>query len=148
MPAAFGDQVAVDDNERIVYVEPRLLLNSLRLDFETAVAWITDAGGLAVPAHVDREPYGLITQLGFVPLGLDLPLAEADGDRLPAACHDSRLVWSSDSHWPEAVGRRVTLFRMEAPTVAELRLAAAGMGGRALSVQRRTASGNAPRRQP
>jgi len=147
VPEAFGDQVAVDDAEKIVYVEPRLLLNSLRLDFETAVAWITDAGGLAVPAHVDREPYGLITQLGFVPPGLDLPLAEADGDELPAACHDSRLVWSSDSHWPEAVGRRVTHFTMNAPSVAELRLAASGAGGRTLSVERRLSPEAASRRR-
>jgi 3',5'-nucleoside bisphosphate phosphatase len=147
VPDAFGDQVAVDEDEKIVYVEPRLLLNSLRLDIETAVAWITQAGGLAVPAHVDREPYGLIAQLGFVPAGLDFPLAEADGDELPTAFRGSRLVWSSDSHWPEAVGRRVTSFRMEAPTVAELRLAATGTGGRSLSVERRLSPEQASRRR-
>jgi 3',5'-nucleoside bisphosphate phosphatase len=147
-PESFGDQVVVDDEERIVYVEERLLLNSLDLDFESAVAWITTSGGLAVPAHVDREPYGLITQLGFAPEGVELPLAEADGDALPPECGKSKLLWSSDAHWPDAVGRRITVFRIEGPSVAELRLAAAGIGGRSLSVERRAPAAPASPAQP
>lgn len=135
----FGDQIAVDADETIVYTERRLLLNSLRLGFEAAVEWITSDGGLAVPAHVDREPYGLIAQLGLVPEGVDIPLAEADGDALPPECAGSALVWSSDAHWPEAVGRRTTVFHVEEPTVAELRRAARGEGGRWLRVARSSA---------
>lgn len=145
-PEWFGDQVIVDDDERIIDVETRLLLNSLRLDLETAVAWIASAGGLAVPAHVDREPYGLIAQLGFVPEGLRFPLAEADGEKLPPAFSDSALLWSSDAHSPDAIGRRATRFRIEEPTVAELRLAAATVGGRAMAVEKRGA--RRPERAP
>jgi PHP family Zn ribbon phosphoesterase len=137
VPESFGDQVAVDEDERIVYVERRLLLNSLDLELEAAVEWITASGGLAVPAHVDRTPYGLIAQLGFFPEGTDFPLAEADGASLPPACRGSVLVWSSDAHTPSAVGRRVTVYRIESPTLDELRLAAARVGGRSISVERR-----------
>ena len=138
VPELFGDQVVVDDDEQVVAVEERLLVNSLQLDLETAVEWITSAGGLAVPAHVDRQPYGLVAQLGFVPEGLEFPLAEADGDALPPTCRRSKLLWSSDAHTPDAIGRRVTHFRIVRATVAEMRLAAAGVRGRRLSVERRT----------
>jgi PHP family Zn ribbon phosphoesterase len=140
VPESFGDQVAVDEDERIVYVERRLLLNSLDLELEVAAEWVAAAGGLAVPAHIDRTPYGLIAQLGFFPEGTSFPLVEADGASLPPACRGSALVWSSDAHTPSAVGRRVTVFRIESPTLAELRLAAARAGGRAVSVERRTSA--------
>lgn len=137
VPELFGDQVVVDDEEQVVAVEDRLLVNSLQLDLETAVEWITSAGGLAVPAHVDRQPYGLVAQLGFIPEGLEFPLAEADGDTLPPTCRRSKLLWSSDAHTPDAIGRRVTRFRVARTTVTEMRRAAAGVGGRGLSVERR-----------
>ena len=144
VPESFGDQVAVDEDERIVYVERRLLLNSLDLEFEVAAEWIAAAGGLAVPAHIDRTPYGLIAQLGFFPEGMSFPLVEADGASLPSACRGSALLWGSDAHVPSAVGRRVTVFQIESPTVAELRLAAAHVGGRSLSVERRAPAAHGP----
>jgi len=143
VPDVFGDQVAVDEHETIVCTEHRLLLNSLRLGFEAAVAWVTEAGGLAVPAHVDRVPYGLVAQLGMVPEGLDLPLAEADGDVLPPECRKSALMWSSDAHTPDAVGRRYTVFHIAAPTVTELLKAARSEHGRSLHVVRASKSGDA-----
>ncbi len=141
VPEVFGDQIAVDEDETIVHTERRLLLNSLALGFEDAVEWISREGGLAVPAHVDRVPYGLIAQLGIVPEGVGLPLAEADGERLPAACAASTLVWNSDAHRPDAVGRRLTVFRVLAPTIDELRRAARGESGRGLCVLHGTSGG-------
>lgn len=143
VPDVFGDQVAVDDDETIVYCETKLLVNSLRLEFGAAVDRITRAGGLAVPAHVDRAQYGLIPQLGLAPEGVDLPLVEADGDSVPPELAGRSLLWSSDAHTPDAIGRRFTVFHIEAPTTSEIRLAARGERGRTLRVVRPPALGGA-----
>jgi hypothetical protein len=136
-PELFGDQVIVDADETIVAVEPRLLVNALRLSLEEAVARVEAHGGLAVPAHVDRAPYGLIAQLGFFPDGLDFAFVEADGESLPEPRCGSALMWGSDAHAPEAIGSRVTVFRMNAPTIEEMRRAAAGESGRSVTVRQR-----------
>jgi len=134
-PELFGDQVVVDADHTIVRVEPKLLINALRLSLEEAVTRIQTRGGLAVPAHVDRAPYGLLAQLGFLPEGLDFALVEADGEMLPEACRGA-LLWGSDAHALEEIGSRVSVFRMNAVTVEEMRRAAGGDGGRSVTVKR------------
>lgn len=136
-PRSFGDQVVVDADETIVYVEPKLLLSALRLSLEEAAARIAALGGLAVPAHVDRSPYGLVMQLGFVPEGLRFPLVEVDGASRPSECGPGVVLWSSDAHTPEEIGSRVTAFRMNDATVDEMRRAALGLDGRSIAVRRR-----------
>lgn len=132
--ALFGDQVVVDGEERILRFEARLLLNSLDLSIEEAVGCVLSYGGLPVPAHVDRSPYGLIVQLGLRPAALRFPLVEADAAVLPDDFRGSALLWGSDAHRPTEIGKRTTRFVMERVTVEELRLAAAGVGGRSVSV--------------
>jgi hypothetical protein len=131
-PAYFGDQVVVDVEETILGHEPRLLINSLRLGFEEAVALVRAHGGLPVPAHVDRETFSLIGQLGFVPEGLWFEFVETSSGVLPPGFGDATPLCSSDAHDPSQIGRRTTTFRMECGTVEEMRRAARGIGGRSV----------------
>ncbi len=135
-PELFGDQVVVDADETIVHTEARLLLNALGLSLEEVVARGAGRGGLVVPAHVDRTPYGLVTQLGFGPEGLRFPLVEVDGSFRPEECGPGAVLWSSDAHVPEDIGSRVSVFRMKGPTVDEIRRAALGEGGRSIEIRR------------
>jgi hypothetical protein len=68
---------------------------------------------------------------------MEFPLLEADGGLLPDQATGSTLLWGSDAHIPEQVGARVSVFRMNAPTLDEIRRAAAGEGGRSVVVRRR-----------
>lgn len=135
-PESFGDQVVVDADDTIVYTEPKLLLNALALSLEEAVARIGERGGLAVPAHVDRTPYGLVTQLGFGPESLRFPVVEVDGPFRPEECGPGAVLWSSDAHRLKDVGSRVSVFRMNGPVVDEIRGAAVGVGGRSIEIRR------------
>ncbi len=131
-PGHFGDQVVVDADETIVRVEPKLLLNSLSLTLDELVAWVRAWGGLAVPAHADREGFGIIYQLGFIPSELRFPIIELDEDEIPPGCEGYAVLRSSDAHYPEEIGRRSTLLSLERVSVEELRRAAAGEGGRSI----------------
>jgi len=132
-PAYFGDQVCVDIDETILRSEPKLLVNSLDLGFDEAVRLVRSHGGLPVPAHVDRETYGLIAQLGFVPEGLVFDLVEVVSGVLPDGFGSAVAVCSSDAHDPSQIGRRTTVFEMNDCTVDEMVRAARGVGGRSVA---------------
>jgi PHP family Zn ribbon phosphoesterase len=132
-PEHFGDQVVVDIDEEIVGREPKLLVNSLDLGFNEAVSLVRAHGGLPVPAHVSREPFGLIAQLGLPPAGISFDLIETDDGELPEGFGFAAALCSSDAHMPDQIGHRTTTFEMEEVSIEEMILAARGIGGRSVS---------------
>jgi len=132
-PTYFGDQVIADVNETILATEPKLLLNSIDLGFDEAVDLVRAYGGLPVPAHVDRDAFGLMAQLGFVPEGLSFDLVETLTGHLPDGFGDAAAICSSDAHQPSQIGRRTTTFTMKEPTIDEMILAARRIDGRSVT---------------
>jgi len=109
MPEKMGDQVVVNDAGEILGALDRFLTNATDLTLTELVEQTAAAGGLAIPAHVDRPSGGLLERLGFVP-PLPFPTLEVspryDLGRDPlglAGRH--RLVTGSDAHAPEDIGR-------------------------------------------
>lgn len=140
-PTYFGDQVIVDTDETILGVEPKLLLNSLDLGFNDAVALVRAYGGLPVPAHVDRDAFGLIAQLGFVPEGITFDLVESLSGELPDGFGRAAAICSSDAHRPDQIAQRTTVFEMKDVTISEMILAARRIDGRSITctiAERRT----------
>jgi 3',5'-nucleoside bisphosphate phosphatase len=131
------DQVIVDEEDAVVGFSPHFLMGAARLTVHEVVRLVHRGGGLAIASHIDREAFGIISQLGFVPGGLALdalevsPLMEISEAR--AAFPSSAgfpLVRFSDAHRPEEIGRAVTEFILAAPTLDEIRMALKGIGGR------------------
>ena len=111
----FGEQLVVDEKGRVVGGR-RLLLNSLDLSIEEAVAEVVKLGGACIAAHVDRQAFSLLGILGFVPA--ELPLAALEVSRREAAAELYRryggpagypLIFSSDAHYLADVGRNITM---------------------------------------
>lgn len=129
----YGEQVVADARDTVVEYCRKLLWGAVDLPLEALVEVAHSLGGLAMGAHVDREGFGLIGQLGFIPAGLPLDALEVrdpalrriEGTALP-------LYTASDAHRPGEVGTRVTTFTLDAPTLGELGLAFRGEGGRGL----------------
>ncbi len=141
-PDFFGDQVVVDEEENIVRVEEKLLVNSLLLSIDQCVEMIDNYGGISVPAHVDRETYGIISQLGFVPDYLGFKAVEISRAVTPQEALERwpelekyTLVSSSDAHYLEDIGRVVTSFLMDEPSWKEL-VTALETGGERVCVSR------------
>ncbi len=135
-PEVFGDQVLVDEQENIIRVERKLLLNSVELDFQGAFRLVEEYGGIAVPAHIDRDCFSVLSQLGSLPAEVSYTFLEiswnADKEKVLEMLNrrDLPLVRFSDAHYPEEIGRAVTVFHMKEPTVEELVAACRGEGGR------------------
>ncbi|MCI2425462.1 PHP domain-containing protein [Candidatus Acetothermia bacterium] len=132
----FGAQFVVDASGEYIRRNERLLATSTDMSLEMVVAMVQDLGGLALPAHVDRPSFSLLANLGFVPPDLDLPAVEIlcssqeseVRQRFPQI-RGFTMVSSGDAHrLSEMVAR--TIFKIAAPTVAELVLAMRGEDGR------------------
>lgn len=133
-PEYFGDQVVVDGDDNIVRHEQRLLLNALDISVPDLVELVRRHGGLAVPAHVEAPPYGLLVSLGMVP-------AELEGSPLEISCDSPRervlrdfpalrrhpLLRNSDAHLLRDIARAHTVF--SAPSLSLAALLAAAQAG-------------------
>ncbi len=76
----FGRQLLFDENDSLVGEEPLLLLTASSLSFDVLEASIRQLGGLAVPAHIDRESYSILASLGAIPPEYDGKILELSKD--------------------------------------------------------------------
>ena len=124
---AFGLQVVVDEWDEPVAIETSLLIGATSLTLEETVDAIHEFGGLAVAAHIDREGFGLIGQLGFVPPGLDLDALEVSFRASHEEWHTERqdfpVITSSDAHRLDDIGRSSTSFLGSQASFEEIGLA-------------------------
>jgi hypothetical protein len=133
----FGMQVLVNENDEVLGFNKRMLIGTTDLSVNSIVELIHSFDGLAIASHVDREGFGIIGQLGFIP-------SELKFDALEISCNTNLngalvrfgqyrhipWVFSSDAHRLEDIGRNTTGFVMEHATFEELRLALKGIEDR------------------
>jgi 3',5'-nucleoside bisphosphate phosphatase len=128
-PDFFGEQFIVDETGDFIRSEGRLLITSSRLSLDDAFFKVTELGGLAIPAHVDREAFGLFANLGFVPPELPLDALEISRRMTIAAAQQKfpsinkyPLIHSGDVHYlADYFG--ANLFHISTPSIRELRRA-------------------------
>lgn len=119
-PVRFGYQVAVDADERIIYEESRSLFTGISDGIEALEMMVHRLGGLFVPAHIDRQSNGILSQLGFIPRELGYDALELSRRITPDAFIRSHpelrgkgFLLSSDAHRPEDIGSVHSRFQME-----------------------------------
>lgn len=119
-PDHFGYQVAVDENDRIVYEEERSLFMSIEDGIEGVAEQVHRLGGIFVPAHIDRPKNSLIGQLGFIPTELIYEALEISKVTTPGEfikkhpeLEGNRFLQSSDAHYPQDIARAYTRFEMK-----------------------------------
>lgn len=136
---AFGQQVIADEEDGVDGFCERLLIGATALTLEHLVAEARAGKGesLVIAAHVDRASFGIISQLGFIPRGLDLDAVEFTGCLTAAAarerfrdCKNYPLVTGSDAHHPEDIGKRFMLFTAANGSAAEIKKALNNSDGR------------------
>lgn len=133
----FGYQVVVDEHDQVDDMDSRLLIGASTIAAEKVVEYTRGFNGLAVAAHVDRQGFGIFSQLGFIPEGMKLDALEvsrrSDYDAVRAKypqCVDYTLITSSDAHVLKEIGAVATSALMAEPSFDELKKALAGEAGR------------------
>ena len=101
----FGRQQVMNEQDEEIGVEERLLIGALDLPFEACAARIHAAGGLCVPAHINRGSSGVLGALGFLPQGVRYDALEISLSAPPPSVDVTgyRLLHSSDAHHLEQI---------------------------------------------
>jgi len=132
-PEVFGYQPIVDKEGYVLRFEEKLLINSLDLSLEEVIKGVADRDGICIPAHVDREAFSIIGQLGYIPPDLPVAAVEITGDQRDMVPEGYEVVTASDAHFLRAIGTKRTLFLLEAPTLEEIRRGLRREGGRRIT---------------
>ncbi|MCF6335135.1 MAG: hypothetical protein L3J12_05300, partial [Spirochaetales bacterium] len=116
-----------------------LLFGATALGVEAVVDLVHRNNGMVFAAHADREAFSIISQLGYIPQGLELDgielitvPAEISGANGIRSLYGYPYIFSSDAHYAADIGKRVTMFRLGESGVAELLLAMKGESGRSI----------------
>lgn len=126
----FGQQIITDKEGEPCDINNKLLIGATTLSIGEIVDTIHRLNGLAVASHIDREAYGILGQLGFIPQGLQLDALEISSPRFKDIPAGFPVVTSSDAHCLADIGKNVTRFCVEEMTVPEIKRALLNKNGR------------------
>jgi len=135
----FGMQVVANEFDEVEGINRRLLIGSARIDLGEVVDAVHNRNGVAIAAHIDREAFSVLGQLGFIPDDLELDAVEISRrmslkqartvfkqlERFP-------FITSSDAHDIPELGTSPTAFRIAGPELTELKNALMKTGGRGI----------------
>lgn len=101
-PKVLGKQLLFDTDDEIIGEEERLLSFATSLSFEEVIELTWKNGGIAIPAHIDRPSYSVISNLGMLPPNERLTYLEVSkyGDyiKLCNQYNAYHVIQSSDAH--------------------------------------------------
>lgn len=135
----FGVQAIVNEVGEVEGLNNQLLIGATDISIDSLINTIHHLKGLAIPAHIDRESFSVLGQLGFIDDNSGFDALEISGltgikqGRINYAnlCRYSFLT-SSDAHFLKDIGKSTTNILMEEPTFAELKMALAKQNGRCI----------------
>lgn len=102
----YGNQFLMDENDEIIGEEDELLVAPTKLDIYTAVKYIRECGGEAVPAHIDRSSYSVLSNLGFIPEDIDFKTVEITPKGIGEfgqMYNKYNIISNSDAHYLENI---------------------------------------------
>lgn len=108
----YGEQLIVNEDDEEIGRLTKLLTNATSFDIYEIFSLAEKYGGIAVPAHIDKDSYSVLSALGIMPD--DLPLSAVEvrfPERLQGLIDSGRLasprevLHSSDAHIMEDIAK-------------------------------------------
>ena len=107
--AIYGNQYYMDENDEIMGEEENLLVTATDLDIYSVFEIVRSVGGVALPAHIDRSSYSVLSNLGFLPEDLGIKAVEITPRRrqmLEKEYEKYIILSNSDAHYLENIMER------------------------------------------
>lgn len=118
--ALFGEQLILNKKDEVVGEYDFLLINALLLSMEEIHKMVVEMGGIMVPAHIDRNSYSIISNLGFIPsnlairtIELSMRLNEKEKNIWKQNYKGFNIIQSSDAHSLEQILERSSYLKLE-----------------------------------
>ena len=109
-PEIFGEQRIMNSDDEQTGEYPWLLLAPTGISIDDAIPKVLEMGGVAYPAHVDRDSYSTLSVLGAMPYGYPLHFAEISYECDPESLfaqypfmREYTLIHASDAHYPQFI---------------------------------------------
>lgn len=109
----FGEQVVCDGKGERVEKIKNLLSTSIKLSVNDIIKTAFELGGVAIPAHVDKSSYSIISNLGFIPFDLDIKTLEISKNTTKEAqlkkypyLKNYEFIKNSDAHYLVDISER------------------------------------------
>lgn len=116
----FGFQVAVDEDDNVIYEEEKALIAALNVDLEEVAEKVLSMGGIFIPAHIDKTKNSIFSQLGFIPFDLKYNALEISWRTTQEKFNanypklaEKTFIRNSDAHYVEDIGKVFSEFQME-----------------------------------
>jgi 3',5'-nucleoside bisphosphate phosphatase len=133
----FGVQAIVNENGEVEGLNNKLLIGATDLSLDRLLDQIHNLNGLAIAAHIDRESFSVLGQLGFIDEKIKfdaLEITPATGLKQARIKYPTlsnyTFILSSDAHFLKDIGQAMTRVIMQEATLAELKMAFAKQDGR------------------
>jgi PHP family Zn ribbon phosphoesterase len=133
----FGIQAIVNEIGEVEGINNQLLIGATDLPLDELINHIHAWEGLAIAAHIDRESFSVLSQLGFIDDNTHFDALEISRwtGLAQARIKYNELsrfsfITSSDAHFIGDIGTSTTKIILQEPTVAELRMALKNEEGR------------------
>ncbi len=104
-PDIFGHQAVMDEDDNIVEYEENLLVTATTLSVDKVSQLTRKFGGVAIPAHIDKSAYSVISNLGFIDDSWDFKTVEVKNlDKVESMYVEKgldrfKIIHSSDAHY-------------------------------------------------
>jgi PHP family Zn ribbon phosphoesterase len=126
----FGVQAIVNENGEVEGINNKLLIGATDLPLNDLLNYVHELNGLAIAAHIDRESFSVLSQLGFIDESINFdalevtPLTGLKQARVKyRELSNYSFIISSDAHYLKNIGTAVTKIMLEEPTFSELKMA-------------------------
>ena len=99
-PEIFGRQTFMNDMDEITGEEENLLVSATSLSIDDVKRLAESVGGVAVPAHVDRNSYSVLSNLGMLPeIGFNTIEVSKNNNPENFRYLNKKILQNSDAHY-------------------------------------------------
>lgn len=126
-PKSFGDQFICDENDEVIGSFQTLLISATDISFDKVNEVLKDFNGVMIPAHIDKNSFSLMSNLGFVPPDSDFRCFElADMKNLHSLSErnpylkECNVITDSDAHYIEKINEAVNTLYAKSNSIKDV----------------------------
>lgn len=124
-PEKFGQQLIMNAKDEIIEEYPITLLASIDIGVDQLICMVRDSGGVAFPAHINKQANSVLGNLGFIPedwpiAALEIFRADENQDLVEKYVKQYKILRNSDAHYLQDISEAVNTIDIPALTVDEV----------------------------